>query len=135
MDSEAKQYLWEHFKFNADQRLKAFNFFVVFSIFANSGVFAAVKNNSSGFVFFLIGMFVSSLSVIFWLIDWRSADLLNLAKPGLKEYEKNFSKTARLFERDEKARHPIARYTIAFRVLFFLQFGFGIGVIVYSFFL
>jgi hypothetical protein len=36
-------YLWEHWKFNADQRIKAFNFFVVFSVFANGGVFAAVE--------------------------------------------------------------------------------------------
>lgn len=31
------QYVWEHWKFNADQRIKAFNFFVVFAIFADGG--------------------------------------------------------------------------------------------------
>ena len=32
---DEKNYLWEHFVFNAEQRLKAFNFFVVFSRSAN----------------------------------------------------------------------------------------------------
>lgn len=35
-------YLWEHWKFNAEQRLKAFNFYVALSIFANGMVFAAL---------------------------------------------------------------------------------------------
>lgn len=30
------QYLWDHFKFNAEQRLKGFNFFVLLSIFATA---------------------------------------------------------------------------------------------------
>jgi hypothetical protein len=32
MDSDEQTYLWQHFAFNAEQRLKAFNFFVVFSV-------------------------------------------------------------------------------------------------------
>lgn len=37
------QYPWDHWKFNADQRIKAFNFFVVFSVFADGGVFTAIR--------------------------------------------------------------------------------------------
>lgn len=132
ISSEEKQYLWEHFIFNAEQRLKAFNFFVVFAIFANGGVFAAVKNESSNVVFLLIGIFISVLSITFWLIDKRSAYLLNLAKPGLQSYEQNFSPDGRLFIRDEAERHPIARFTVAFRILFGLEFVFGAGVMLYA---
>lgn len=32
MPLSAETYLWEHWKFNADQRLKAFNFYVVFAM-------------------------------------------------------------------------------------------------------
>ena len=42
MNSDEKDYLWAHFVFNAEQRLKAFNFFAIFSVFANGGVFATL---------------------------------------------------------------------------------------------
>ena len=58
METEERSYLWQHFVFNAEQRLKAFNFFVVFSVFANGGVFAAADRSSHGVVFLLIGGFI-----------------------------------------------------------------------------
>jgi hypothetical protein len=35
MGDDEKDYLWKHFAFNAEQRLKAFNFYVLFTIFTN----------------------------------------------------------------------------------------------------
>lgn len=132
MDKDEKDYLWLHFVFNAEQRLKAFNFFVVFSVFANGGVFAVVEKSSHGSVFVLIGGFVAALSTVFWVIDSRSQDLLQLAVPGLKEYEKRFAEHSRLFTMDAVSRSPIVRYTIAFRVLFVLQLLFGLGTIAFG---
>jgi hypothetical protein len=123
MDTDEKSYLWQHFVFNAEQRLKAFNFFVVFSVFTNGGVFAAVEKHLQGSVFVLIGGFVFVLSVVFWIIDVRSQSLLQLAVPGLLEYEKQFDERSRLFTNDARSRKGVLRYTTAFRILF------GIGVI------
>ena len=131
-DSEEKNYLWQHFVFNAEQRLKAFNFFVVFSVFANGGVFAAVEKDSHGAVFVLIGAFVVAMSIVFWVIDARSQGLLQLAVPGLKDYESRFPEQSRLFERDAGRKHQFIRYTNAFRVLFSMQLLFGLGVIAYG---
>jgi len=132
MDSDEKNYLWQHFVFNAEQRLKAFNFFVVFSVFANGGVFAAAEKEAHGAIFILIGGFVLALAVVFWVIDARSQSLLQLAVPGLKEYEKQLSEHSRLFVNDSERRSRFVRYTIAFRTLFCLQLLFGVGVIVYG---
>jgi len=132
MDTEERDYLWHHFAFNAEQRLKAFNFFVVFSVFANGGVFAAVEKSSHGAVFILIGGFVAVLSIVFAVIDVRSQGLLKLAVPGLLEYERQFAEHSRLFARDAQRRAGLFRYTVAFRVLFAMQFAFGVGVIVYG---
>ena len=132
MDTEEREYLWRHFAFNAEQRLKAFNFFVVFSVFANGGVFAAVEKSSHGAVFVLIGGFVAVLSVVFAVIDVRSQGLLKLAVPGLLEYEKQFAERSRLFARDAQRKAGLVRYTVAFRVLFGLQFAFGVGVVAYG---
>lgn len=132
MDTEERDYLWQHFAFNAEQRLKAFNFFVVFSVFANGGVFAAVEKSSHGAVFVLIGGFIVVLSLVFAVIDVRSQSLLKLAVPGLKEYEKRFAADSHLFARDSERHAGIVRYTVAFRVLFALQFAFGIGTVIYG---
>lgn len=132
MNIEEKNYLWQHFVFNAEQRLKAFNFFVVLSVFANGGVFAAVDKDSHGALFLLVGVFVVILSVVFWVIDARSQALLQLAVPGLKEFEKQFPEHSRLFARDSSRTKQHLRYTNAFRALFVLQLVFGFCVIVYG---
>jgi hypothetical protein len=130
--NEEKEYLWEHFKFNAEQRLKAFNFFVVFSVFADGGVFAALERQANGVVFLLIGGFVCLLAVTFFLIDRRSQDLLRLDVPGLKEYEKRFPERSRLFAREEARGVKFVRYTFAFGILFAAQAIFGFGVMLYG---
>jgi hypothetical protein len=129
---EEKEYLWAHFAFNADQRLKAFNFFVVFSVFANGGAFTAVDKCAHPVVMVLIGTFICILSIVFFVIDLRSQRLLRLATPGLKEYEKRFPEHSRLFAKEQNLNKKIVRYSVAFRVLFVTQFIFGIGVFVYG---
>jgi hypothetical protein len=57
MSDEEREYLWKHFAFSAEQRPKAFNFFVVFSGFANGGILAAFNRNSQPAVFVALGSF------------------------------------------------------------------------------
>jgi len=66
------------------------------------------------------------------LIDVRSQGLLKLAVPGLLEYEGRFAESSRLFARDMQRKAGLIRYTVAFRVLFAMQFVFGVGVVVYG---
>lgn len=126
------QYLWDHFKFNADQRLKGFNFFVLLSIFADGGVFTALEKGLSPSLLTLLGFFIIILATVFWLVDTRSQQLLRLAIPGLKDFEKCFKPNSRLFELDANAQGIIVRYTFAFRALLFCQLLFGLGVVFYG---
>ncbi len=133
MSTEAeKDYLWSHFEFNAEQRLKAFNFFVVLAAFADGGVFAAVEKKMSSPVFLLVGGFIGILAIVFWLIDERSKYLIGLTEPGLKAYELQLPEHSQLFRIDAESGPRVARFTTAFRILFALQLVFGIGVCVYS---
>lgn len=132
MASEEKDYLWDHFKFNADQRLKAFNFFVVLAVFADGGVFAAADKKMHATVFVLIGGFIILLAIVFWLIDARSKWLLGLSVPGLKVYESQFPAHSRLFEIDATSGPTFARYTVAFRILFIAQLVFGAATVIYA---
>jgi len=58
-------FLWEHFKIHADQRIKTFNFFVVLSIFADSGYITALAKESPDFTLIISSLFIILLSCIF----------------------------------------------------------------------
>jgi hypothetical protein len=130
---EHKDYLWRHFEFNAEQRLKAFNFFVVLSVFANGGILTAIEKGFSPVILLLIAGFVVAVSVVLCWIDLRSNELLNLAVPGLMSYEEALPEQARIFTIDAKRpKLRLARYTVAFRTLFGMQFLFGLGVFAFA---
>lgn len=125
-------YLWEHWKFNAEQRLKAFNFYVALSIFANGMVFAALEKATHPAVLVLLGGFVSVLALVFAVVDARSRHLLHLTKQGLKQLEAELPEHARLFLLDDQRRWRAVRYTVAFNLLFVAQLIFGLMVAGYG---
>ena len=124
-------YLWEHWKFNAEQRLKAFNFYVALSIFANGLIFAAFEKATHAAVLLLLGGFVCLLAIVFAIVDARSRHLLHLTKLGLKELEAGLPAHARLFLLDDERRWRAVRYTVAFNLLFVAQFVFGLVVVIH----
>ena len=124
-------YAWEHFKFNAEQRLKAFDFFVVLSVFADGGVLTALEKGVQPELLLILGAFVALVATSFLLIDVRSRGLILLSLPALKEFETRISENFRFFTQDE-ANGGIAKFTVAFRTLFFAQMIFGIGVALYG---
>lgn len=124
--------MWEHYRFNAEQRLKGFNFFVVLSMFAEGGIFTAVEKGFHPLSLALLGGFVVILVVVFWLVDARSRQLLSLATPGLKALEQDLPEKSRPFTRDRHRRGTLVRYTFAIRSLLVAQFIFGTGVAVYG---
>ncbi|WP_312184130.1 hypothetical protein [Massilia timonae] len=133
-EQEERTYLWEHFKFNADQRIKTFNLFVIFSVFANGGAFAAFERCYPVGLKVVIGIFIFLLAIVFMLIDRRSKSLTELAVPGLKKCEAGMTHDeSKLFTNDAAKPATIARYTTAFMLLFCAQMIFGIVVVVMAF--
>ena len=131
---EEIEYLWEHWKFNADQRLKAFNFFVVLAVFANGGLFASIEKCVHPSITILIAIFIISLSSCFWMVDERSRKLLLLSIPGIKFYEQSkIQSISQLFHLDEPNTKTWVRYTVAFRLLFITQMLLGGLAILYGF--
>lgn len=130
MDHE--QFVWDHFKFNAEQRLKAFNFFVVLSIFADGGVLAALDRGVAPPVLVLLGGFILLLAGVFSIVDRRSQELLRLTIPALKAVEMSFPETSRLFAIDERGQGRLLRYSTAFFILLAAQGIFGLVVFGYG---
>lgn len=129
-----QQYLCEHYRFNAEQRLKAFNFFVVLSMFVDGGVFTAVEKNFHPLIVMLLGGFVVIVSAVFWVMDLRSRQLLSLAVPGLRAMEQQLPEQARVFTRDLNSHSRFIRYTFAIRALIIGQLICGTAVVVYGLF-
>jgi hypothetical protein len=129
---DGRDLVWDHFKFNAEQRLRGFNFFVLLSIFADGGVFTALGKGFNPELLLLLGSLVVVLAVVFWLVDTRSRQLLNLTIPALKEIESSFPETHRLFAIDAASQGKIIRYTFAIRMLLASQFFFGLGVVLHG---
>lgn len=126
------EYLWDHFKFNAEQRLKAFNFFVLLSIFANGGVFTAIEKKFDPLIILFLGFFIIGLAIVFLLVDLRSQHLLGLTSIGLKELEKAFPEHSRLFELDSRREYKFIRYSFAFHALIVFQLLLGLGILFFS---
>lgn len=129
---DGRDLVWDHFKFNAEQRLRGFNFFVLLSIFADGGVFTALEKGLNPKLLLLLGLFIVVLAFVFWLVDARSRQLLNLTIPALKEIESSFPETHRLFALDETLQGKYVRYTFAIRVLLVAQLLFGLGIALYG---
>lgn len=132
MTDEQRQYLYDHYRFNAEQRLRAFNFFVVLSMFADGGVFTAVEKSFHPLILVLLGGFVVIVSAVFWMMDLRSRQLLNLAVPGLRAMEQDLPQAARIFCNDLHTQSRVVRYTVAIRALILAQCVCGCAVVLYG---
>ena len=104
-----ESYLWEHWRFNSEQRLKAFNFFVAFAIFVDGMAFTALDKHAHPLILLFMGGLASLLACVFAIADWRSRDCRPLML-------------------DEISRHSWVRFTVAFNMLFALQCLFGMLV-------
>lgn len=129
---DGRDLVWDHFKFNAEQRLRGFNFFVLLSIFADGGVFTALEKGFNPKLLLLLGLFIVVLAIVFWLVDTRSRQLLNLTIPALKEIESSFPESHRLFAIDAVSQGRFVRYTFAIRMLLAAQLIFGLGIVLYG---
>src|SRR5690606_40330510 len=103
--------VWDHFKLNAEQRLKSFNFFLLVAIFVNGGVINAIDKNLSPALLLPLGVFLCVLSFVFWLADTRSKHLLRLSVDALLVMESSYSDKFQLFRIDKDTRSVVSRYT------------------------
>ncbi len=129
---DGREFVWAHFKLNAEQRLRGFNFFVVLAIFADGGVLAALERGFSPGVLMLLGAFTVLLAMVFWLVDARSRQLLQITITALKEIEAEYPASYRLFAIDALGQSRVISYTFAIRALLIAQMGFGLGVLGYG---
>jgi hypothetical protein len=85
--AEMRDYAWKYFSTHADQRLKAFNFFLTLYTFAFGGLILLVKEAHSLLLGGVAGLLLSFLAFIFWKLDVRNKELIAHGEAALKHLE------------------------------------------------
>jgi hypothetical protein len=154
--NETRDYAWKYFALHADQRLRAFNFYLVLVALVLGGLLAYLKDARSPAYAAPAGFLLAILSYIFWRLDGRSQEFIKHCESVLKAIEKDISgdqipEGLRLFigeetktqqlrkERGTPGLNPISwvrghfGYYACFKAAFvlFALVGIGIGVIVF----
>lgn len=88
-EKDARNYAWEHFKLHAAQRFTTFNFFIVLAVLMTTGLGTALNKD---FQYPELALYLSILlivtSFVFWKLDQRARQLLEVSKDALKHFEK-----------------------------------------------
>lgn len=87
-EKEARNYAWEHFKLHAAQRFTTFNYFIVLAVLMTTALGTALNKD---FRYPELACYLSTLlmvtSFVFWKLDQRARQLLEVSKNALKHLE------------------------------------------------
>jgi hypothetical protein len=87
--NETRDYAWKYFALHADQRLRAFNFYLLIVAVILGGLLAYLKDARSPVYAAPAGFLLPILSYIFWRLDGRSQEFIRHAETVLKAIEKD----------------------------------------------
>ncbi len=81
-----RDYAWKHFAYHAEQRMKCFNFFVLFvgAVIAGVGSILGKSDHPYAFMVAVLGLTLFGCAIIFARLDRRNMDLVNVAREALK---------------------------------------------------
>ncbi|MGJ0298450.1 hypothetical protein NG744_05765 [Aliarcobacter cryaerophilus] len=115
--------VWEYFKLHAEQRLKTFHFYIIIITLLVGSALTILKDKEYTF-FIFIGILMSFFSFIFWRLDIRNKELINMAEEEIITLEKEFD--AKVFTKDkEKVNNKKLNLGFSFNFnLVFLLFNF-----------
>ncbi len=82
---------WQYFEYHAKQRIDTFKFYITFSTFLMGSVFAVLDTNIlfKNIITIAILCILILFSVLFWFLDKRNRDLIEIAKKTIIEIEAN----------------------------------------------
>jgi len=135
---ELRDYAWKYFDRHAEQRLKAFNFYILLCGAIVAGVAASLRDDGPQWLAILLALILSVVSFVFAKLDRRtrfltkhSEEALKVIEGAMKELPDESSGAphrCKLFLREKyeqgKCGPEEYSYTTCFRWLFLL-FGFG----------
>lgn len=82
----SREYAWKYFSLHAEQRLKTFNFYLIFETVVIGSIAPFFKEKSFSSCLFL-SLMVTLISIIFYLLDKRNKTLVKHGEEALKYVE------------------------------------------------
>jgi len=88
MDKELRQeyreYAWKYFELHADQRLKAFHFFIIFATLLIGAFATLLQRSGLQLAYVLLPLSLMFLSFVFWKLEERTRMLVKNGEDALK---------------------------------------------------
>ena len=84
LDKTFREYAWNYFEIHADQRLRAFHFYIVLSTALVGGFLLLLRDDHGHKWMSALGFLLAFFSFVFSKLDRRTRDLINHAEDALK---------------------------------------------------
>jgi hypothetical protein len=84
---ELRDQAWKYFALHADQRLKAFNFYLILCTVIAGGLLTLIKDARDPRIAILVALLLPSLSLVFWKLDTRNRQLIDHSQEALMFFE------------------------------------------------
>ena len=96
---DALDHSWKWFSYHAQQRLTAFNFYLIIVGVLVVGYFKCLEQGWRG-LGFVVTTFGAAISLAFWVLDIRNTELVNCGRHALDTLEPGFDLTIRKNDAD-----------------------------------
>lgn len=130
---------WKHFDVIADQRMRAFNFYVLMLAASMGASLTALERNAGLYALIICGMFCVGAGSAFLMIEIRTRRLLEIPKNVMVALEigDHWPSNLRLFSVDNLRQAGLRRgfisYSVAFRSTMAAHIAFGFVIILMAF--
>src|SRR6266853_2054763 len=84
LDETFREYAWNYFALHAEQRLKAFHFFIILATTILGGFLLLFRYGQSHKWTAVLGILLALLSFVFWKLDVRTRTLVKNGEDALK---------------------------------------------------
>lgn len=100
---DLREYAWNYFSLHADQRLRAFHFYVLLSAVIVGALLTVIKEAQDPRLGCPLAFGLAFLSFVFWKLDLRNKELVRHGEEALKSLETDALPTG-----ETGALHPLA---------------------------
>jgi hypothetical protein len=106
LDETFRGYAWDYFALHADQRLKAFHFYILLSTAIMGGFAVLLRNGVFQRWMAVFGLFLVFFSFVFWKLDNRTRGLIKHGEDALEFLDAQHGLVS-----VDGAPHPLALFT------------------------
>lgn len=132
-DKDVLEYYWKYFEMHSRQRMQMINFYITVEVALIGGFFVLLTRKTRiAWAEYCVLFAIAFMSVIFWLIDLRTRDLIHLCEKCIEEFEET-QMVGDQFKLMKRSRTELEKksckitYSVSFHIQFLAMAVFAIG--------